>query len=118
MLTTWGTSFASRSTSGRGTLSTRPTSRIAARAAMVPNVMICATRSRPYFSCTYARTRSPHIIEVDVDVRHLHALAVEEALEDESVLERLDVGDVEHVAHHRPRSAASAGTDPHPVGAR
>ena len=38
------------------------------------------------------------VVEVDVDVGHLHALAVEEPLEDEPVAERLDVGDVEHVA--------------------
>ena len=36
---------------------TRPTSRITALAASVPKVMICATRSRPYFSLTYSMTR-------------------------------------------------------------
>src|SRR5258708_2480644 len=36
----------------------RPTSLIAARAPSVPNVMICATCSRPYFSVTY-RITSP-----------------------------------------------------------
>ena len=83
---------------------------------MVPKVMICATRSRPYFSCTYVSTRSrPTVIEVDVDVRHLHALAVEESLEDEPVAEWLDVGDVEHVAHHRSRCAAAPGPDAHSV---
>ena len=35
-----------------GTSSTRPASRTAARAIIVPKVMICATRSRPYFSAT------------------------------------------------------------------
>ncbi len=48
-----GTFFASASTSFSGTSSTRPTSRITARAAMVPNVTIWLTRSRPpYFSWT------------------------------------------------------------------
>ena len=45
-----GTSFAIRSTVPYGTSSTRPASRMAARAIIVPKVMICATRSRPYFS--------------------------------------------------------------------
>ena len=35
-----------------GTSSTRPASRTAARAIIVEKVMICATRSRPYFSAT------------------------------------------------------------------
>ena len=47
-----GISFATRSTSGSGTPSARPASRTAARAAIVPNVTICATRSLPYFSVT------------------------------------------------------------------
>ena len=37
---------------------TRPASRTEAFAASFENVMICATRSRPYFSVTYAITRS------------------------------------------------------------
>ena len=35
---------------------TRPTSRTTAFAFMVPNVMICATLSRPYFFVTYSMT--------------------------------------------------------------
>ena len=47
-----GISFAILSTTPYGTSSTRPASRTAARAAIVENVMICATRSAPYFSRT------------------------------------------------------------------
>ena len=47
-----GISLAIRSTTPYGISSTRPASRTAARAAIVPNVMIWATRSRPYFSAT------------------------------------------------------------------
>ena len=47
-----GISFAILSTVPYGTSSTRPASRTAARATIVPKVMICATRSRPYFSAT------------------------------------------------------------------
>ena len=53
-----GISFATRSTSGSGTPSARPASRTAARAAIVPNVTICATRSLPYLSITYLMTSS------------------------------------------------------------
>ena len=45
-------SFATRSTSEIGISITRPTSRTTALAFIVPNVMICATFSRPYFSVT------------------------------------------------------------------
>jgi hypothetical protein len=38
--------------------STRPTSRSAALAAMVPKVAIWLTASRPYLSFTYSMTRS------------------------------------------------------------
>ena len=47
-----GMSFAILSTTPYGTSSTRPASRTAARAAIVEKVMICATRSLPYFSRT------------------------------------------------------------------
>ena len=43
---------ATRSTSANGMSSERPTSRTTARAFIVPNVMICATFSRPYFWVT------------------------------------------------------------------
>ena len=38
--------------------STRAASRVAARGNILPNVMIWATRSAPYFSVTYRITRS------------------------------------------------------------
>ena len=40
---------------------------------------------------------APQVVEVDVDVGHRDALGVEEALEDEPVLDRIDVGDAQHV---------------------
>ena len=57
-LTPSGMNFAMRSTVANGSPSTRPTSRVAAFAASLPKVMICATRSRPYFATTYSITRS------------------------------------------------------------
>ena len=52
-MSSWfGISLATRSTSEIGISMTRPTSRTTARAFIVPNVMICATFSRPYFAVT------------------------------------------------------------------
>ena len=47
-----GTAFATLSASAYGMSITRATSRTTARAFIVPNVMIWATFSRPYFSVT------------------------------------------------------------------
>ncbi len=63
-----GINFATRSTSGSGTASARPASRTAARAAIVPNVTICATRSAPYFSVTYLMTSSRRSTQKSVSI--------------------------------------------------
>ena len=47
--------------------------------------------------------------EVHVDIRHGHALGVEEALEEETVLDRVDVRDVQAVGHDSARGAAAPG---------
>ena len=57
-----------RSTSGNGTPSARPASRMAARAAIVPNVTICATRSLPYLAVTYAMTSSRRSTQKSVSI--------------------------------------------------
>ena len=49
--------------------------------------------------------------EVDVDVRHRFAPGVEEALEDQALGERVEVGDLEHVGDDRARRRAAAGAD-------
>ena len=41
------------------------------------------------------------ILEVDVDVRHRHPVRVEEALEGQPILERVDRRDAERVGHDR-----------------
>ena len=51
-----GTNFAKRFASARGTFCTRATSLMADFVAIVPYVIICATRSAPYFSVTQRRT--------------------------------------------------------------
>ena len=66
--------------------STRPTSRSAALAAMVPKVAIWLTASRPYF-CLHVVDHAVAVAlaEVDVEVGHRHALGVQEALEQQVV---------------------------------
>ena len=49
------------------------------------------------------------IVEVHVDIRHADSLRVEEALEEEVVLDRVQIGDSEAVGHHAAGSAASPG---------
>ncbi len=56
--------------------------------------------------------------EVDVDVRHRLAARVEEALEEQVVLDRVDVGDLERVGGERAGGRAAAGADADPVHLR
>ena len=49
------------------------------------------------------------VLEVHVDVRHRHAVRVEEPLERELVQDRVDRRDAQRVGHDRARRAASAG---------
>ncbi len=48
--------------------------------------------------------------EVDVDIRHRHALGVEEALEQQVVAQRVDIGDRQAVGDDRAGGGAAAGT--------
>ncbi len=56
--------------------------------------------------------------EVHVEVRHRHALGIEEALEQQVVPQRIEVGDAERVGDQRARARAAAGPDRHAVAAR
>ena len=47
--------------------------------------------------------------EVHVDIGHADALGVQEALEEEGILDRVHVRDVQAVGHHAARRAAAAG---------
>ncbi len=58
------------------------------------------------------------VVEVAVDVGHGDALAVEEALEEQVVAQRVEVGDLQHVGDQRPRGAAATWTDLDAVAAR
>ncbi len=56
--------------------------------------------------------------EVHVEVRHGHALGIEEALEQQVVADRIEVGDAQAVGHERARTGAAAGPYRHAVLAR
>jgi hypothetical protein len=58
------------------------------------------------------------VLEVEVDVGHRHALGIEETLEDEPVLDRVDVGDAQAVGDQRPRHRAAARPDADLLAAR
>ncbi len=54
------------------------------------------------------------VVEVHVDVGHLDARRVEEALEDEAVLDRVDLGDPGAVRDRRPAGGPATRADPDP----
>ena len=59
---------------------------------------------------------TPALVEVDVDIGHGDALGVEEALEDESVAQRVELGDAHGVGHHGAGARASPRSHPDAVG--
>ena len=59
---------------------------------------------------------APALVEVDVEVGHRHALGVEEALEDQAVRDRVEVGDLHRVGAHRARTRAAARADADALG--
>ena len=109
-----GISFATLSTSANGISSTRPTSRTTAFAFIVPN----GDDLRDVLAAVLARDvlddlAAAPLAEVDVDVGQRHALGVQEPLEDQVEVERIDVGDAQAVrdqaAGGRPAARARPG---------
>src|SRR6202030_2893422 len=54
-------------------------------------------------------------MEIDVDVRHADAFRIEEALEQQPVLERVDIGDIHRVADQASGRRAAPRTDWNPA---
>ena len=54
---------------------------------------------------------APVLAEVDVEVRHRHALGIEEALEQQIEAKRIEVGDGQRVGDERARARAAARPD-------
>ena len=74
--------------------------------------MICATRSRPYFSDDVVDDPVASFDgEVDVHVRHRLAAWVEKPFEEQVVLDRVDVGDVEAIRDERACGRTAPGPD-------
>ena len=59
---------------------------------------------------------TPALVEVDVDIGHGDALGVEEALEDESVAQRVELGDAHGVGDHGAGSRSTPRSHPDAVG--
>ena len=55
----------------------------------------------------------PVFVEIDVDVRHANALGIEKTLEQETVFERIDVGDPKRIRKRGTAGAAASGADCH-----
>src|SRR6202035_5877173 len=49
--------------------------------------------------------------EVDIDIGHADALGIQEALKQQAVLERIDIGDLHGIADQAAGGRATAGTD-------
>ena len=57
--------------------------------------------------------RTPHIIEVGVYIRQRDTVGVEETLEQQVVLQRVKVGDMQTIGYHAARRATATGTHAH-----
>src|SRR5437899_2735699 len=51
------------------------------------------------------------LAEVDVEVGHRHALGVQETLEQQLVLQRVEIGDLQRIGHQRAGTGAATGAD-------
>ena len=54
---------------------------------------------------------APVLAEVDVEVRHRHALGIEEALEEEPEADRIEIGDGQRIGDERAGAGAAARPD-------
>ena len=104
--------MATLSTSANGMSSTRPTSRTTALRLHRPEGddlgdVLAAVLLRDVLDDLAAAA----LAEVDVDIGQRHALGVEEALEDQVVLDRIDVGDAQAVGDEAAGRRAAARAD-------
>jgi hypothetical protein len=52
------------------------------------------------------------VVKVDVDIGHRRALGIKEALEQQTVLDRVDVGDAQRIGDQRAGCRTAARSDP------
>ena len=110
MIVTFGPPGISRATRSASACMpiTRPTSRIAALAAIVLKVTICPTLVPAVLIGDVADDFLTAVVgEVHVNIGHAHALRVEEALEEQLVANGVHVGDAQRVGHQAARRRAS-----------
>ena len=113
-----GTRATTASTRGMGRPSARPTSRIAARAASVPNVPICATFATPYFSLTYWITSPRRCWQKSMSMSGAsRRLSSRNRSNKQIVVQRADVAQTQHVGNQRAHARA-AGRGRNPLLAR
>ncbi|CFE46862.1 Uncharacterised protein [Mycobacterium tuberculosis] len=67
----------------------------------------------PLVGCVAHHLTAAPVVEVDIDVGHRGALGVEEPLEQQTVWNRVDVGDAQRVGDQRAGGRAAAGTHPY-----
>jgi hypothetical protein len=82
---------------------------------MVPKVAICDTASRPYRSFTCWITGRAFLAEVDIEVGHRDPFRVQETLEQQVVLQRVEVGNLQRIRHQRTGAGTPARADRHAV---
>src|SRR5205814_6229576 len=56
---------------------------------------------------------APRFAEVEINVWRRHAIGIQESFKDQPVLQRIDIGDFQHVGDKRAGGRAAAGPDRH-----
>ena len=96
-----------------------PTSRTAAFAFIVPNVMIWATFSRPYFRVTYSMTSPRRRSQKSMSISGSDTRSgLRKRSKMRSVLQRIDVGDAQAVRDEAASRRSAARADRNPLLAR
>ena len=92
--------------------STRPTSLIAARAAeRVERDDLGDLFAAVLFGDVLDHFAAPVHAEIDVDIGHADALRIQEALEEQAVLQRIDIGDLHRIADEAAGRGAASRAD-------
>ena len=99
--------------SERGSFCTRATSLIAAFGAIVPKVMICATSfAAVLFDHIVQYVGTAVLIKIDIDIGQGDTVGIQETLEQQVVLDRVDIGNTQA---NRPRTEPAAEPRPGPT---
>ena len=109
MLSRLGTSLVTRSTSAKLMSSTRPTSLMrGARAQRPEGDDLRHLLAAVFFGDVLDDFAAAVRAEVDVDIGHADALRIEEALEEQPVLQRVDIGNIHGITDQAAGGRAAA----------